>query len=290
MPLISVLITSYNREKFISQAIESVLNSTYQNFELIIVDDKSSDGTFDIIQQYKSDMRIRIFRNDKNLGQFINRNKAASYATGKYLKYLDSDDMLYPHSLEVMVNSIEQFSEAGCAISHTSLHENEPYPILMTPNEAYRAYFLIGGFPNTGPSAAIIRKDVFDELGGFRAVQYVGNDTEFWLRVAAKYPIIKMQPSLIWYRKHQGQEYIIGINSFGYLIDKLKIFEPLLKSEFCPLTSGEKILAIEKFKYRYSRDILHVAFKQYKLLTAYHLFKHSGLTMSDIIKSIFIEP
>ena len=205
IPIVSVLITAYNRETYISQAIESVLNSTYQNFELIIVDDKSSDGTFDIIQQYKSDMRIRIFRNDKNLGQFVNRNKAASYATGKYIKYLDSDDIIYPHGLEVMVKTIEQFPEAGCAISHDRLHEDKPYPVLLTPLDSYRAYFFNGGFPNSGPSAAIIRKDVFDELGGFREQQYVGNDTEFWLRVAAKYPIIKMQPSLIWYRKHQGQ-------------------------------------------------------------------------------------
>ena len=92
-PLVSLLMTSYNREKYIGFAIESVLASTYTNWELIIVDDGSIDKTVEIAQQYeKKDGRIRFYRNEKNLGDYPNRNKAASYAGGKYIKYVDADD------------------------------------------------------------------------------------------------------------------------------------------------------------------------------------------------------
>jgi glycosyltransferase involved in cell wall biosynthesis len=90
IPLVSVLMTSYNRQDYIAEAIESVLNSKYQNFELIIVDDGSKDQTVKIAQEFaEKDKRIRLYINEKNLGDYGNRNKAASYATGKYIKYLD---------------------------------------------------------------------------------------------------------------------------------------------------------------------------------------------------------
>ncbi|MBN2572301.1 MAG: glycosyltransferase family 2 protein, partial [Ignavibacteriales bacterium] len=82
-PLVSVLMTVYNREKYISEAIESVIKSTFKNWELIIVDDQSKDNSFEIAKCYENkDERIRVFINDKNLGDYPNRNKAASYARG----------------------------------------------------------------------------------------------------------------------------------------------------------------------------------------------------------------
>src|ERR1700710_1673857 len=103
-PLVSVLLTAWNREKYVGEAIERVLATTFTDFELIIVDDASTDGTVDIIRQYaEKDKRIRFYVNEKNIGDYPNRNKVASYATGKYLKYTDSDDVLYAHALQVLV-------------------------------------------------------------------------------------------------------------------------------------------------------------------------------------------
>ena len=99
-PTVSVLMTSYNHEQYIGAAIESVLASTFADFELIVVDDCSLDQTAALAHQYaRTDRRIHVVTNDKNLGDYPNRNQAASYATGTYLKYLDADDLLYPHSL-----------------------------------------------------------------------------------------------------------------------------------------------------------------------------------------------
>src|SRR5579862_5201402 len=116
MPLVSVLMTAYNREEFIAKAIQSILDSTYSNFELIVVDDCSTDSTIRIAKEYETkDKRIRVFLNEKNLGDYPNRNKAASYASGKYLKYVDSDDIIYPFGLAMMVNRMEAFPEAAIA-------------------------------------------------------------------------------------------------------------------------------------------------------------------------------
>ena len=95
-PLVSVLMTSYNRENYIGEAIQSVIDSTYQNWELIICDDGSTDNTLAIAQGFaKQDDRIKIFINEKTLGDYPNRNRAASHAQGKYIRYLDSDDYIY---------------------------------------------------------------------------------------------------------------------------------------------------------------------------------------------------
>src|SRR5450631_1699837 len=113
-PFVSVLMTAYNREKYIAEAIESVLASTYTNFEFIIVDDGSVDTTVEIARSFElKDSRVKLYINEKNLGDYPNRNKAASYAKGKYLKYLDSDDMIFKDSLLKMVNAIEKYPDAA---------------------------------------------------------------------------------------------------------------------------------------------------------------------------------
>ena len=115
--------TSYNREKYIAQAIESVLASTYKDFELIIVDDCSKDNTVGIAKKYEElDSRVKVYVNEFNLGDYPNRNKAATYAKGKYIKYIDADDMIYPWGLEIIINSFEKnikFTKRGSFIWRT---------------------------------------------------------------------------------------------------------------------------------------------------------------------------
>ena len=124
-PLVSVLMTSYNREKYIGEAIESVLNSSYRHFELIIVDDGSKDRTMEIARQYaEKDQRVKVYRNERNLGDYPNRNKAASYATGKYLKYVDADDLIYPWGLELLVQMMEKFPNAGWGLCSLEQDKN----------------------------------------------------------------------------------------------------------------------------------------------------------------------
>ncbi len=99
-PLVSVLMTAYNREQYVGEEIESVLSSTYRDFELIVADDCSTDSTVDIVRQYaRSDDRITLIVSETNLGDYPNRNRVASHAKGEYLKYVDSDHVIYPQGM-----------------------------------------------------------------------------------------------------------------------------------------------------------------------------------------------
>src|SRR5260370_25138306 len=97
-PCISVLLTSYNREEFIAEAIESVLAQSLTDYELIVCDDRSSDRTVEIVNAYAArDARIRVSINERNLGDYGNRRRVARLARGRFLKYHDSDDVMYRH-------------------------------------------------------------------------------------------------------------------------------------------------------------------------------------------------
>lgn len=287
LPLVSVLMTSYNREKYIADAIESVIASTYQNFELIIVDDGSKDNTVAIAKEYATrDARIRVYQNEKNLGDYPNRNKAASYATGKYLKYLDSDDIIYPHGLAVMVDAMEKFPEAGMGLPYKRDLEPIPYPILLDQEGAYKAYFFAGDFMTTGPTSAIIKRSLFEEAGGFSGKRFIG-DIEMWLILAARQPVVKFQPSLFWWRQHESQEYKAGQGPDGYFTVNFLTLIELLNSDRCPLTEADRQRAKAKLSKWQSRFILHLLVKKREFKNAVKVMKNCSLTPGLVIRKAF---
>lgn len=153
-PLVSVLMTSYNREQFISEAIESVLKSTYPNFELIIVDDRSKDKTVAIAKSFaEKNSRVKVFVNEKNLGDYANRNKAASYASGEWIMSVDSDDKMNSDGIEKVLNCMQQFPLAHFGMYHylgTELKE-------IQSSTAIRRHLLEKRFLPIGPGGTIIR-------------------------------------------------------------------------------------------------------------------------------------
>lgn len=241
MPLVSVLMTSYNREKYIAQAIESVLCSTFKDFELIIVDDLSKDRTVEIAKGYESiDPRVKVYINEQNLGDYPNRNKAASYAIGKYLKYVDADDLIYPWGLELMVKMMESFPQAGFGICSLIQDKTKIFPFCLKPEEAYKYHYLGPGLFHKAPLSAIIKRDVFEATGGFMPYRMVG-DYEMWHRLAQSYSVVLMPQGLVWYRTHDSQE----INSYKkYRSKYIEIKLQYLQSLNIPLSSIDKRLAI----------------------------------------------
>lgn len=109
--LVSIIMPSYNTAEYIADSINSVLSQTYTNWELIIVDDCSSDNTDEIVSQF-DDKRIRYLQNDKNSGAAVSRNKALREAKGKWIAFLDSDDLWMPDKLEKQVRFMEENSYA----------------------------------------------------------------------------------------------------------------------------------------------------------------------------------
>lgn len=246
--LVSVLMTAYNREMYIAEAIQSVLDSTYRNFELIIVDDCSTDKTVEIAKLFElKDNRIKVYVNNKNIGQFANRNKAAQHAQGKYLKYLDSDDILYSVGLEAMVLNMENFPQASYGLEYPERQACRPYPILIDSKEAYIRYFNGDKIFICGPSAAIYRSKEFFEVNGFTGTPFIG-DLELSLKLSARFPMIIMQPGLIWWRTHPSQEFAIGNSGIAYTTGNYMVNKLALQSLECPLLDKEKFVLLKKIK------------------------------------------
>ncbi|MBD3296371.1 MAG: glycosyltransferase [Candidatus Omnitrophica bacterium] len=285
-PLISVLMTAYNREKYIAEAIESVLASTYTNWELIVVDDCSEDRTVEIARSYEAkDPRIKVYVNAKNLGDYPNRNRAAAYAKGKYLKYLDADDKIYPHGLEEMVKTMESFPEAGLGVSQRTADDLIKFPYILSPREVYELEYFKRGVICLGPTGTIIRSDIFRKLGGFSVQRYLG-DREMWLRIAREYAIVKITPDLVFWREHEGQEYVAGMESGAYLEEGYALEVGMLRDPLCPLDCVQVKKALAGRKWRYGRDIVRMAFSKGQLLKAYEMYSKSDLGLTDMIKGI----
>lgn len=230
-PLVSVLMTAYNREKYIAEAIESVIASTYENWELIIVDDQSKDRTIEIAKSYEvKDNRIKVYLNEKNLGDYPNRNKAAELAKGKYIKYLDSDDLIYPHGLQVMLEAMEKFPEAEIGMSFNNYEEKMPLPIIFSSEQSFRYHFFYKGLLYIGPSGCIYRKDYFDNIGGFDPQFKVAADYHFNLRAASQNKIVLFNRDLIWWRQHEGQEIINSSRNNEYIVFNYQIHQKTLSN------------------------------------------------------------
>lgn len=247
MPLVSVLMTSYNRKKYIGAAIESVLASGFQDFELIISDDCSIDNTLQIAKSYASkDERVKVFCNEKNLGDYPNRNQAASYATGKYLKYVDADDCIYPWGLELLVTMMEQFPQAGWGLCSLDQNNEKPFPFILSPEETYLYHYKGPGLFHKAPLSSIIKREVFEAVGGFNPIRMAG-DFDMWHRLAQHFPVVLMPHGIVWYREHNEQE-VNSYRKFVKVYEKLKI--KYLQDSKVPLskTMAGEIYKSEKYR------------------------------------------
>ena len=281
-PLVSVLTTAYNREKYIAEAIESVLASTYRNFELIIVDDCSKDKTVEIAIEYeKRDSRVKVYKNERNLGDYPNRNKAASYATGKYIKYLDADDIIYPHGLEAMVYAMEKFPECSFGTQFFEREYDQPYPILIDSRKAFYEYFFGRSYFQSGPTGTIFKRETFIKLGCFTGQRYIG-DTEMWIKFSLSGPIVLFQPALIWWRKHEGQEFQLGQTNDGYLKMNHTLFIETIKNERLPLNKEEKEKAIFLYRKSVTRLFVGEILKRRNFKKAIFIYKNCNISMSQI--------
>jgi glycosyltransferase involved in cell wall biosynthesis len=250
-PMVSVLMTAYNREKYISEAIESVLASSYKNFELIVVDDVSKDRTVEIARQYAAkDERVKVFVNRNNLGDYPNRNKAASYAIGKYIKYVDADDYIYPWGLEMLISMMEANPLAGWGLCSLAQIKSEPYPVLKSPYEAYRHAYFGPGLFHKAPLSSIIKRDIFNFVSGFSNMRMVG-DFEMWHRLALDYPVLLMPDGIVWYREHGDQE-AKDIDLFKLKYEQISTY--YLFHERCPLSKKEVLTFVKQRRLKHLRN------------------------------------
>jgi glycosyltransferase involved in cell wall biosynthesis len=264
--VVSVLMTAYNREKYITEAIESVLASTFTDFELIIVDDCSTDSTVKIARKYEMlDQRVKLFVNEKNLGDYPNRNKAASYATGKYIKYVDADDYLYPNGLEIIVNQMESFPLASVGLFSLPQDFHQPFPLLLNCRDAYRYNFFGPGLFHKAPLSAIVRKDAFEMVGGFKSDRMT-SDFEMWHRMAQRFNFLLIQDHVVWYREHDAQE----VNSKAkFELNYTRIERGYVFDVHSPLNSIERQLIMKTRLFMFAKisiiSLLKLNFREFFL-------------------------
>ena len=273
-PAISVLMTTYNREKYVGAAIESVLNSSFKDFELVVVDDRSTDKTVDIVREWQAkDDRVKLFINDQNLGDYPNRNQAAAHATGKYLKYVDADDFIYPWGLQILWECMERFPEAGWGLCSLAQDKARPFPFVLETQEAYRYHYLGPGLFHKAPLSSIIKKELFDAVGGFEPGRMVG-DFEMWHRLALQSPVVLMPHGMVWYRAHDDQESNV-IGEFEEVYRKISLKH--LHAEPKPLTPAElRQVAQRKRKTHLKFAAIYLAKGNFKL--AQHSYRKAELT------------
>jgi glycosyltransferase involved in cell wall biosynthesis len=289
--LVSVLMTSYNREQYVAEAIESVLASAYTNFELIIVDDCSTDSTVSIARAYEvKDQRVKVFQNKKNLGQFQNRNKAASYATGVFIKYFDSDDIMYPDCLDVMISAMEKYPETGAgAITLHASASNLILPLEYSPKECYiNHFFKANPLLYIGPSGGIFKRAVFNEFNGFDETIGILADTLLMLKIAAKYNIATFRDDLFYWRIHDAQVTVGQKDWFEMQRQRAEINNIVLNSPDIPLLPSETKIIKRNLKNILVRNIVKRFIVKQSFKECLQLSKICKLRFIDYIHAIIL--
>ena len=212
MPKITVILTSFNHAKFIAEAIDSVLNQTFKDFEFIIWDDASEDNSWKIIQSYK-DNRIQSFRNDVQKRGTYGLNKVISdIAKGEYIAIHHSDDVWELDKLEKQVTFLDQNKEYGAVFTNAKIinedslpYENKNHSYVTIFNQLNRTryewlnHFFYKGNALCHPSVLIRRKS-YSECGLYRYGFAQLGDFDMWVRLCLKYEIFIMPEKLIKFR------------------------------------------------------------------------------------------
>lgn len=298
--LVSILIPVYNRDNLIEETVQSALNQTYKDIEIIIVDNKSTDNTWQVLEELAvQDNRIKIFQNETNIGPVRNWQRCIDEATGKYGKILWSDDLIAPEFLEKTVpylededvgfvfTGIEIFDDtrnkkfSTCFIGSTDFYDSDYY----IKNVLER-----GNFP-VSPGCAIFRLNdlknnllinVPNKLNVDFSMQAIGNDLLIFLLTANQYPkFVFVNAKLSFFRVHQGSISTIEV-------EKLSLLYALSKAYFIEICSRKEMLPIYN-SYLYLLLLKH---RRNNLgITSIDLFYHknSNFTFSifQLIKLIF---
>ncbi len=200
-PLITVYITSHNYGKFINKAIKSVLNQSVKNFELIIIDDGSTDNSKKIINNYKSNKKITsIFQ--KNRGLIVSNNLALRLARGKYIMRLDADDWLDFHALEIMSNILERNSKIGLVFPDYFEVDRNGKVLNLVRRHDFKKVKLYDQ-PAHG-ACTMIRKDCLEKIGGYNEKYDRQDGYYLWIKFIQKYEVINTNLPLFFYRKHEN--------------------------------------------------------------------------------------
>ncbi len=199
--LVSIVMPSYNTEKYICESIRSVLNQTYPYWELIIVDDCSTDGTDEVVKPFLTDRRIRYLKNKKNSGAAISRNRALREAKGKWIAFLDSDDLWMPEKLEKQIRFMETHDYAFTYTDYMIQLNGEWLPYVYTgPAVVNRRIMYNYCYFSTITVIYDREKIGLIQIEDLRK----NNDYAMWLQAIEKSNCYRFPECMSFYIKHEG--------------------------------------------------------------------------------------
>lgn len=247
-PKVSILVRTYNRERFIGETIESILGQSYQNFEILVVDDGSTDGTEALIKLVH-DERIR-YHYQPNQGQTSAMNTGVRMAIGEYLAILDSDDLWLPEILRTALEHLESDPSAGMFYGRASSIDefgNPLAPILGCPlkyrDEPMKS-LLYGDC--VSPATIVIRRSCFDRIGLFDEELNGSEDWEMWIRIARYYKLIFYPQEVAKYRFHKANYTGTPANFRGIISARVRVLDKVFSDPTLP----EEALSIRTLAYR----------------------------------------
>jgi glycosyltransferase involved in cell wall biosynthesis len=247
MPLISVIIPAYNAEKTIQETIESVLNQTFSDWELIVVNDGSQDRTVEVVSQIK-DSRIKVF-SYANAGVSASRNRGFEKSVGEFIAFLDADDLWTPDKLESQLNALHSHPEAAVAYSWTD-YIDESSRFLhpgrhITLNGNVYPQMLVRFFLENG-SNFLVRREAFLKVGGFNESLFMSEDRECCIRLAKEYEFVAVPRPQILYRKSAGTA---SDSAYKYERECLKVTEIAFSRAPASLQYLKKHTLADTYKY-----------------------------------------
>jgi Glycosyl transferase family 2 len=216
-PLVSVCVPAFNGAPYIGDALRSVLEQSLEDCELIVIDDGSSDGTADVVATIR-DERVRLMRNPIPLGLVGNWNRCLDLARGRHVTVFHQDDLMAPDNLASKVRFLEEHPTVG--LVHSNVAQIDAHGGLLSewwdspprPEDEGRhdgmAYFhrLVTGINIICAPSVVMRRTVFEQLGGFDPQLPFTADWEMWLRIALFYDVGYLAQPLVSYRRHDGME------------------------------------------------------------------------------------
>lgn len=269
MPKVSIVLPVYNGERYLEEAIQSVLDQTFKDWELIIIDDCSSDKTPEIIREFvQKDLRIKSYRNIQNQKLPRSLNIGFEKAQGEYFSWTSCDNLYKPEAITQLISSIVQDKEVGLVYSSFDLiDECGKYKSTIKSGKAEDI-----GIRNVVGACFLYRAEIAKKIGGYDPDLYLAEDYEYWLRIASVAKLGLISESLYLYRQHseslssRNEKKIIEI---GIKVQK-KYFDKLIKT---------RKKAAEFYAYLRARDI-------YNPLRQFYLFVILLYSPSVFIKEI----
>lgn len=199
--LISIILPTYNRKVFLERCIQSVLDQTYSNFELIIIDDGSTDGTAELVRQF-SDPRLKYYWKENQKFPSIARNFGVKQAKSEWIAFIDSDDTWERNKLEIQLSSLNLNPKAALISTLISIDNK-----LIKNHRTRHSYdyfndLLWRNFIFT--STVLLKKSIFNEFEGFDQSLQIAEDYDLWLKISAKYPVMIIDQPTARYEIHDG--------------------------------------------------------------------------------------